>query len=239
VRAQRRLPFDPLQDDEAQINAFVAARAQAHSDRLAYRLTSSSFSTAPDGSHTVGAAEPLQRRGSPSASARRTLFIEQDRLDRLVARLTHLGFAALHVHAQGDGAVRAALDAIEAVRVDAQEPGAEPKHTIAHLRLIDPPIGRASRARRRGQLLAPLGARRHLGARRFAPRSIRRRALGNALPLPGELHGHGRRRRAAARTARGDRAVRHSKAIETALDAPATPGGLDRATGAAHVRTAS
>ena len=164
VRAQLCLPFDPLQEDEAQINAFVAARAQAHSDKIAINCIKL-FLDGAYGSHTVVLLAPYS--DEPGRFGRGTLFIEQGRLDRLVARLTHLGFA-LHFHAQGDGAVRAALDAIERSG-SIPKPG-EPRHTIAHLCLVDP----ADRPRfaRLGVVanFSPLWALGDTWERDFAPR---------------------------------------------------------------------
>jgi predicted amidohydrolase YtcJ len=61
------------------------------------------------------------------------LFVEQERLNRLVSRLDAADFQ-VHVHAQGDGAVRAALDAFAVARRD--NGLRDNRHTIAHLCLI-------------------------------------------------------------------------------------------------------
>lgn len=63
------------------------------------------------------------------------LFVERDRLDKLVGDLDRLGFQ-LHFHTIGDGAVRAALDALAAAR---RTNGVrDSRHIISHVQLIDP-----------------------------------------------------------------------------------------------------
>ena len=61
--------------------------------------------------------------------------IAPDRLAALVTALDKAGFQA-HMHAIGDGAVRIALDAVEAAR-RANGPR-DARHVIAHLQLVDP-----------------------------------------------------------------------------------------------------
>lgn len=63
------------------------------------------------------------------------LNYEPEKLNRIVARLDREGFQ-VHIHAIGDGAVRASLDAFEHAR--AQNGARDSRHQIAHLELIDP-----------------------------------------------------------------------------------------------------
>jgi hypothetical protein len=63
------------------------------------------------------------------------LNVPADTLPRLVAALDSAEFK-VHVHAIGDRAIRAALDAIEARR--AVDGGAGPRHILAHIQLFDP-----------------------------------------------------------------------------------------------------
>lgn len=63
------------------------------------------------------------------------LNVPADRLSMLVSALDSAGFK-VHVHAIGDRAIRAALDAIEARR--AVDGGEGPRHILAHIQLFDP-----------------------------------------------------------------------------------------------------
>ncbi len=63
------------------------------------------------------------------------LTLPPERLDPLVAALAAEGFD-VHVHAIGDRAVRAALDAIE--RACTAEADPRPRHQLAHIEVIDP-----------------------------------------------------------------------------------------------------
>jgi hypothetical protein len=63
------------------------------------------------------------------------LNVPADTLPALVAALDSAGFK-VHVHAIGDRAIRAALDAIEARR--ARDGGSGPRHILAHIQLFDP-----------------------------------------------------------------------------------------------------
>lgn len=65
------------------------------------------------------------QRGEPN--------LPPDRLNALVGRLVENGFA-VHIHAIGDGAVRLALDALEAAGARA---GAGGRHQLAHIQVID------------------------------------------------------------------------------------------------------
>ena len=125
------LPFDPQRDDDAQLAAFIAQRA-ALAGRLLRADCVKLFVDGAAAGHTLALLAPYS---DEPAFGRGSLFIAQDRLDRLVTRLDAAGFQ-VHMHAQGDWAVRAGLDAIAAAQhhngVSAN------RHTIAHLWLVDP-----------------------------------------------------------------------------------------------------
>lgn len=125
------LPHYPEKDDEAQIAEFIAQRKALAGKRLRADCVKL-FLDGAYGSHTVVLLEPYSDQ--PERFGRGTLFIPQDRLDRLATRLDAEGFQ-LHMHAQGDGAVRAGLDAIAAAR--GANGDRDARHTIAHLCLVD------------------------------------------------------------------------------------------------------
>jgi len=63
------------------------------------------------------------------------LNVQHDTLAALVEALDRAGFK-VHVHAIGDRAVRAALDALDAQHL--HDRGTGPRHVLAHIQLIDP-----------------------------------------------------------------------------------------------------
>lgn len=65
------------------------------------------------------------------------LTLPPERLDPLVAALAAEGFD-VHVHAIGDRAVRAALDAIERAGAGDEKSRPRPRHQLAHIEVIDP-----------------------------------------------------------------------------------------------------
>ena len=114
-----------------QIDWFEEARASAS---MRPRLGASTVKLMLDGileSRTALMVDPYEGgdgwRGAP--------FIDPELLRRAVVELDRRGFSC-HFHAIGDGAVRLALDAIEAARA-ANEPGPG-RHHIAHLEVINP-----------------------------------------------------------------------------------------------------
>ncbi|MEI8296959.1 MAG: amidohydrolase [Pseudomonadota bacterium] len=131
VRANLCLPFRPTDDDDAQLQQFIAQRAALQGKRLSATCVKI-FLDGAYASHTLVLLEPYS---DEPRFGRGTLFVEQTRLNRLVARLDAAGFQ-IHMHTQGDGAVRAALDAFAAARV-ANGPR-DSRHTLAHLCLVDP-----------------------------------------------------------------------------------------------------
>ena len=124
------MPFDPDKDDETQWQSFLEQRRALRGKLLRAGCVKLFIDGAA--AHTVALLEPYS--DAPSFG-RGKLFIEPARLDRLVVRLDAAGFQ-VHMHAQGDWAVRAGLDAFaQARRLNGFH---DNRHTIAHLWLVDP-----------------------------------------------------------------------------------------------------
>jgi predicted amidohydrolase YtcJ len=131
IRANLCQHFNPAEDDDAQFRAFLAQRT-AFSGRRLSAVCVKIFLDGAYGSHTVVLLQPYS--DDPQRFGQGKLFVEQDRLNRLVTRLDAAGIQ-IHMHTQGDGAVRAALDAFaEARRSNGFH---DNRHTLAHLCLID------------------------------------------------------------------------------------------------------
>lgn len=129
-RTRLCLYFDPAEDDEAQIEYFLAQRSKLAGERLSASCVKL-FLDGVYGSHTVVLLEPYH--DEPDRYGKGALFIDPERLERIVTRLDREGFQ-IHAHAIGDGAVRAALDAFsEARRSNGPR---DNRHTLAHLSLI-------------------------------------------------------------------------------------------------------
>jgi predicted amidohydrolase YtcJ len=127
ARVRISLAVDPARD-ESQVADLVAKR-----DAHAPLLRADSAKIFADGvieARTAALLEPyvgLRHRGK--------LNYEPERLDRIVAALDHERFQ-VHIHAIGDWAIRASLDAFEYARK--QNGVRDSRHQIAHLELIDP-----------------------------------------------------------------------------------------------------
>jgi predicted amidohydrolase YtcJ len=122
--------YDADGDDSLQIARFVERRAQLGPGNP--RATAVKIML--DGiieQYTGRLVQPyLDRPGF-----RGPLFVEGARLKELVGDLDRLGFQ-LHFHTIGDGAVRAALDALEAAqRTNGVR---DSRHIVSHVQLIDP-----------------------------------------------------------------------------------------------------
>ncbi|MGD9500984.1 MAG: amidohydrolase [Methyloceanibacter sp.] len=76
----------------------------------------------------------LDAEGKPTGKSG-ALYFDPERFARLVQKLDAAGLT-VHIHAIGDGAVRASLDAFAAAR--AANGDRDNRHQIAHLQLIDP-----------------------------------------------------------------------------------------------------
>jgi predicted amidohydrolase YtcJ len=123
--------YDPALDDGLQVSdllgrrkAFVGTSVDANCVKI---VLDGAY-----GSHTVALLQPYS--DEPEQFGHGRLFLAPDRLKRVVTRLDAEGFQ-VHVHALGDGAVRASLDAFaEARRVNGAR---DSRHTLAHLALVD------------------------------------------------------------------------------------------------------
>jgi predicted amidohydrolase YtcJ len=131
LRTRLCLHHDPELDDETQIRGFLAQRQELAGERLRADCVKL-FLDGAYASHTLVLLEPYS--DDPEKYGRGELFIERGRLLRLVTRLDAEGFQ-VHMHAQGDGAVRAGLDAIAEAR--RHNGFRDNRHTISHLCLID------------------------------------------------------------------------------------------------------
>lgn len=125
------LNHDPELDDETQIARFLALREDLASPQLQAGCVKL-FLDGAYASHTLLLLEPYS--DDPETYGRGKLFIPRERLIKLVTRLDAEGFQ-VHMHAQGDGAVREGLDAIAAARK--ANGFRDNRHVIAHLCLID------------------------------------------------------------------------------------------------------
>ncbi len=131
VRLCQRLDQNDT-DDDSQIQRFVATRARIAAADRDDTLDAGCVKILLDGgygSRSVALLEPYLIPGLGTGK----LFVEPERMNRLVTRLDALGFQ-VHVHAIGDRSVRTALDAIELARKANPRHGRT--HTLAHLSLI-------------------------------------------------------------------------------------------------------
>ncbi len=123
--------YDPALDDELQVRDLLSRRK----DFVGTSVDAGCVKIVLDGaygSHTVALLEPYS--DEPERFGHGQLFLAPGRLERVVVRLDAEGFQ-VHVHALGDGAVRASLDAFAAARrVNGVR---DSRHTLAHLALID------------------------------------------------------------------------------------------------------
>ncbi|MBA4075136.1 MAG: amidohydrolase [Cyanobacteria bacterium PR.023] len=98
------------------------------------RLSAHSAKIFADGvieSHTAALLEPYSDQAKTN-NKKQSLNFSPDELKAMVKELAKRGFQ-IHIHAIGDGAVRAALDALEAA-----PEGGDLRHQIAHLQLVAP-----------------------------------------------------------------------------------------------------
>jgi len=122
--------YRPTGDDDAQIREFEAQRAALAGERLQAGCVKI-FLDGAYGSHTVVLLQPYN--DEPGRFGKGKLFVEAERLNRLVTRLDAAGFQ-VHMHAIGDGAVHAGLDAVAAAR--RANGFRDNRDTLAHLALI-------------------------------------------------------------------------------------------------------
>jgi predicted amidohydrolase YtcJ len=131
LRTNLCLVFVPSQKDDAQIEYFLRQRAALVGRRLRATCVKILLDGAY-GSHTLVLLQPYS--DDPNKYGSGKLFLDQERLNRLVARLDAEGFQ-IHMHTQGDGAVHAALEAFAEARRENRF--RDNRHTLAHLCLID------------------------------------------------------------------------------------------------------
>ena len=112
-----------------EIDHAVAARARYNSDRLAVNAIKL-FADGVIESQTAAMLEPYE--GMDFAG---DLLIPADEMARIVTRAEQEGLQ-VHIHAIGDAAVRAGLDAIAAART--VNGPMDLRHQLAHLEVIDP-----------------------------------------------------------------------------------------------------
>ena len=123
--------YDPAGDDDLQLRDLVEHRRAFAGTSVDAGCVKIVLDGAY-GSHTVALLEPYS--DEPEKFGHGQLFLAPERLERVVARLDAEGFQ-VHVHALGDGAVRASLDAFaEARRVNGVR---DSRHMLAHLAMID------------------------------------------------------------------------------------------------------
>jgi len=122
--------YNPADDDDSQLRRF----AQQRSALAGHRLRAGCVKIFLDGAYGSHTLVLLQPYSDEPKFGKGKLFVDQERLNRLVSRLDAQGFQ-VHMHTQGDGAVRGALDSFAyAQRVNGIH---DSRHTLAHLVLID------------------------------------------------------------------------------------------------------
>ena len=122
--------YRPTEDDDAQIREFESQRSALAGQRLEASCVKI-FLDGAYGSHTVVLLQPYS--DEPGRFGKGKLFVDPERLNRLVTRLDAAGFQ-VHMHAIGDGAVHAGLDAFAAARRENGD--RDNRDTLAHLGLI-------------------------------------------------------------------------------------------------------
>ncbi|HEY2252631.1 MAG TPA: amidohydrolase family protein, partial [Planctomycetaceae bacterium] len=129
VRAVTAMRFDPTKD-LSQVSQFVEWRTKFAGKRL--RATAVKiFEDGVIESRTAALLTPYLGAGP---AERGWLNVEPDVLNPLAAELDRLGFQ-IHIHAIGDRAIQASLDALQFAR--ARNGSRDSRHHIAHLELFD------------------------------------------------------------------------------------------------------
>jgi predicted amidohydrolase YtcJ len=123
--------YDPALGDDRQVIDFMSWRKAFRDTSIDANCVKIVLDGAY-GSHTVALLQPYS--DEPEKFGHGKLFLDPDRLKRVVARLDAEGFQ-VHVHALGDGAVRASLDAFAEARY--ANGVRDSRHTLAHLAMID------------------------------------------------------------------------------------------------------
>jgi predicted amidohydrolase YtcJ len=130
VRATLCQLYRPSENDDVQLQLFLARRTALAGHRLRATCVKI-FLDGAYGSHTVVLLQPYS--DEPQRFGKGKLFVDPERLNRLVTRLDAAGFQ-VHMHAIGDGAVHAGLDAVAAARK--AHGFRDNRDTLAHLALI-------------------------------------------------------------------------------------------------------
>nr|WP_255608017.1 amidohydrolase family protein [Ancylobacter sp. Lp-2] len=139
LRVRGAYMIEDLDDDSDAAVARIVATARDHSLDPAW-LRTDSVKVFADGvlefpAETAAVLAPyLDANGKPTTNVG-DLYFEPKLFNSLVTKLDKAGLT-VHVHAIGDRAVRASLDAFEAAR-KANGPR-DNRHQIAHLQLVDP-----------------------------------------------------------------------------------------------------
>jgi hypothetical protein len=123
--------YDPALGDDRQVIDFMSWRKAFRGTSIDANCVKIVLDGAY-GSHTVALLQPYS--DEPEKFGHGKLFLDPDRLKRVVARLDAEGFQ-VHVHALGDSAVRASLDAFAEARY--ANGVRDSRHTLAHLAMID------------------------------------------------------------------------------------------------------
>jgi len=129
ARAIVSLRVDPSRGTE-QVSELVALR-DGYGSELVRPVAAKVFLDGVIEGGTAALLEPYVDR----PGWRGEINVPANMLPALVAALDSAGFK-VHIHAIGDRAIRAALDAIEERR--ARDGGAGPRHILAHIQLFDP-----------------------------------------------------------------------------------------------------
>jgi len=109
----------------------LVARRDRHMGSLARPVAAKIFVDGVIEGQTAALLEPYTDR----PAWRGELNLHPDTLKALVAALDDAGFK-VHIHAIGDRAIRASLDAFEAQHL--RDAGAGPRHIMSHIQLFDP-----------------------------------------------------------------------------------------------------
>jgi predicted amidohydrolase YtcJ len=124
---------DPSDDSEEAVARLVAASRQGDVDPDVLRAFADGVMEYP--AQTAALLKPyLDADGKPTKHSGE-LYFDPERFARLVQKLDAAGLT-VHVHAIGDRAVRASLDAFASAR--AANGDKDNRHQIAHLQLVDP-----------------------------------------------------------------------------------------------------
>ncbi len=124
-RIRACMAWVPSDDSRGAAESLIAARAALHGERFKADCVKLMLDGVPTESHTAAMLEPYE-----GSDTRGILMMPQTTLNEVVTRFDAVGLH-LKMHAAGDGAVRAAIDAVEAAR-DANGFGGS-HHEVTHI----------------------------------------------------------------------------------------------------------